>query len=89
MNPYRLADPSRSLGYTCIRDTAWQKICEKIYRIVVCEWGSRYFDQTAIFDGLPLASTKIRRKPVTVGESVRINEQLCRVAGLAEGQGGD
>jgi len=27
-------------------------------------------------------------KTVTVGESVRINEQLCWVAGLAEGQGG-
>jgi hypothetical protein len=29
------------------------------------------------------------RKLVTGGESVRINKQLCWVAGLAEGQGGD
>jgi hypothetical protein len=32
---------------------------------------------------------EIWRKPVTVGESVRINKQLFWVAGLAEGQGGD
>jgi hypothetical protein len=43
---------------------------------------------------LPLAAdflygAQIWRKLVTVGESVRINEQLCWVAGLAEGQGGD
>jgi len=42
---------------------------------------------------LPLATGVLSRaetwrKRVTVGESVRINKQLCWVAGLAEGQGG-
>jgi hypothetical protein len=36
-----------------------------------------------------LAWAQIRRKPVTVGESVRINKQLCWVARRVEGQGED
>jgi hypothetical protein len=89
MNPYRLADSSRSLGYTCIRETAWQKICEKIYRIVVNVSGRVVISIKLPYSADFLSRAQIRRKPVTVGESVRINKQLCRVAGLAEGQGGD
>ena len=36
-----------------------------------------------------LAEAQIGRKPVTVGGSLRINKQLCWVARLVEGQGGD
>jgi hypothetical protein len=68
---------------------ARQKIFGKIYRIV----GVRVIVERVSIK-LPLAAdflygAQIRRKLVTVGESGRINEQLCWVAGLAEGQGGD
>jgi hypothetical protein len=68
---------------------ARQKIFGKIYRIV----GVRVIVERVSIK-LPLAAdflyrAQIWRKLVTVGESVRINEQLCWVAGLAEGQGGD
>ena len=67
---------------------ARQKIFGKIYRIV----GVRVIVERVSIK-LPLADflyrAQIWRKLVTVGESVRINEQLCWVAGLAEGQGGD
>jgi hypothetical protein len=68
---------------------ARQKIFGKIYRIV----GVRVIVERVSIK-LPLAAdflygAQIWRKLVTVGESVRINERLCWVAGLAEGQGGD
>jgi len=56
-----------------------ENILTKIYRIVPA--------MHELNELLPGA--EIWRKRVTVGESVRINEQLYWVAGLAEGQGGD
>ena len=68
---------------------AWQKIFQKIYRIMVNMRDSSEFRSNCRPRWTPLTGAQIWRKLVTAGESVRINEQLCWVAGLAEGQGGD
>lgn len=65
---------------------ARQKIFGKIYRIVgvrvIVERVSIKLPPAANF----LSGAQIWRKLVTVGESVRINEQLCWVAGWPKGR---